>query len=116
MKVSSYSGATRPSNNPYKEAHIRRQVHHEVSQRKSSEFKQPGILKRRVGDNIMEEVGGGTIGDKMNVERQAMLGERDANVEMGEVEDSEMSRGRGRERTMANEEVLPFNRLDRMRE
>lgn len=51
-KVSSYSGTARPTtttttNNPYEDAHLARSIQYELSQRKSSEYKKPGILKRQ---------------------------------------------------------------------
>ena len=78
-----------------------------MSQRKSSEYKKPGILKHRTNLNNTEDQ---TLGDKIDPARRAMLAEPD--VEKGEIIHSGSTRVAG---TRANNEDMPFNRLESRR-
>ena len=112
-KVSSYSGTARPSatHNSYDDAHLARAIESEMVQRKSSQFKKPGILKHKTninhsGDNSGERRPGLLV----NPARKALFAEPE--IEEGEVVQHSDGRPEG---TKANREELPFNRLEQRR-
>jgi hypothetical protein len=117
-KISSYAGTTchgaaRPTttiSNPYEDAYLARSIEYEMSQRKSSEYKKPGILKRRSEVKDSGDKGDRTLGDRINPARRAMLAERGYE----EMSRDCMEKVRGPAGKGDNKEDLPFNRLENM--
>ena len=122
-KGSAYSGtarlsASRPStttSNLYEDAHFARSIQYEMAQKSSqptsSEYKKPGISKRRPTLNDSGR-GDQTSCDGINPARRAMLAE-DRDVEMSEERMEKVRRAVGKG---ANKEDSPFSHLDNMRD
>jgi hypothetical protein len=106
-KTSSYSGTVHPTTtltNPYED--LAGAIQHEMAQRRNSQYKRPGILKRQ---SHVNSEGGSALSDMINPARKALFADPD--VEAGEiVEIIGTSTG-----TKANREELPFNRLEHRR-
>lgn len=111
-KQSTYTGSARPTNSPSNDAHLARTIHSDASQRPSSEYKKPGVLKHR---SAVQEQGGRPSSDNINPERRARLDELNVEMAMEMGDAGEVAAG-SRFGTLgrgANREDLPFNRLER---
>ncbi len=102
-KVSSYSGNDHPTRIAHEEARLARAIQNEMAQRRSSQFKKPGILKHRKHTN---EAWDHKPGNMMHAARKALLAQPGGDE--GEVVSEISGQPAG---TQANGEELPFNRL-----
>jgi hypothetical protein len=122
-KLSTYSGTARPyasrsiaaqpsnSRNIYEDARLAESIQYEISQRRSSEYKKPGILKNRPVLNDSGDRGDYTPSDGINPARRAMLAEGgDEEMSYERMEQALRPVVKG-----ANKEDMPFNRLESLR-